>query len=103
MKTILPYIVLVGLVAYMILSPKEKEIVDKTDYYEAKNDSLITINKALHQMIDTRDDIIEEKQKEADSLLLYQDKIYIYYENILENLDTLSDSEQLELFYTLTD
>lgn len=100
---IIPWIAIAGLVAYMVLSPVEKEIVDNTDYYEGKNDSLININKALHQMISTRDEIIEGKKREADSLIVYQNKIYIYYENIIENLDTLSDSEQLDLFYSLTD
>lgn len=103
MKTIIPYVLLAGLIVYMVLSPVEKEIVDNTDYYEAKTDSLINLNEAHVRMIKTRDNLIEEKKRESDSLISYQNKIYKYYDNILENLDTLSDNDQYELFFTLTD
>jgi hypothetical protein len=86
----IPYVIIVGLVAYMILSPKEVEIVDKTDYYEAKIDSITHLNVIFLNGIKKRDLELDASREVVDSLKIRENKVHIFYAKEKRNYHTMS-------------
>lgn len=97
----LPYILAVGLMAYIYFAPAEIKIVDRTKHFQAKVDSLKDLNESLNEAIDQRDQVIAEKELQNDSLREYQDKIYIYYAKEIQSIRNTDDSLVYGIFTDL--
>lgn len=81
---------------------EEKAVIDNTQYFKEQRDSLEHINDIFLRTIKKRDLELDASKERSDSLLAYQNKIYLYYDKELKRLDSLNDSQQLELFNLLT-
>ena len=67
----LPHIACIGFILYIVFMPNEVEVIDRTDYFQAKVDSLKSINESYLLDIQKLDETIKEKDQENDSLLLF--------------------------------
>lgn len=80
---------------------KEPEVIDRTEYFMQQMDSLENISQSLlkeNQIYQSK--IIDLRHKE-DSLIQYQEKIYIYYAKEKLNVSHVPDSAFVRYFANL--
>jgi hypothetical protein len=96
---VLPYLIS-AVFAYLWLT-QEPEIVDMTEYYQDKRDSLEVIIEAKNRMIEIRDSRIADYINKNDSLIERENKIHRYYAREKDHANSVPDSAVLELFTRL--
>lgn len=82
---------------YLYLT-QEPEIIDRTQHFQNKVDSLEVVLMTKDRMIENRDMKISDLNNDFDSLHRYQNKMYVYYENQKSNIINVPDSAVLSTF-----
>jgi hypothetical protein len=80
------------------IQPKKADVIDSTEYFQSKIDSLNFVIESKENEISIRDTKIEAYKIKNDSLIDYQNKIYIYYANQKNNIIDLPDSSITSYF-----
>ena len=92
----LPIILLVVFftaILYLLIERENiPEVIDRTEFFQSKIDSLSTLNKDHIKKIDQLDKLVTEIELQNDSLIEYQSKIYIYYAKEINSIRTVHDS-----------
>lgn len=97
---IFPYILLIigCSVAWCIWPDREIKPIDNTKYYQEQRDSLKLVISIQLERIQIDSLRIIESERNRDSLIEYQNRIYSYYEKKLHNISVVSDDSVYSIF-----